>query len=203
MKTHIKSKTILSIFIILMAGMIGFAVIFKDTFIALLKNPVLQEHARFIHILSISLFFTNAVVGILWEKRSFVTENKEIILHTYNTVAFLDSIFSSPLIILSLLSGLSLSFQMGSLWQIGWLSVSFLLFILSGVIWVASDIPTQYKVKRLMSRISQDDQKLPRELVRILKLRWWISMAGVLPLLVVFILMVYKPYINVVVHWFN
>jgi uncharacterized membrane protein len=89
------------------------------------------------------------------------------------------------------------------LWQIGWLSVSFLLFLLSGMIWIVSDIPTQYKVKQLLSRLSEEDRHLPAELISLLKLRWWISMAGVLPLVVVFALMVYKPDITAVADWFR
>lgn len=186
-----------------MAGIIGVAVFFQDAFVALLKNPALLVHARFLHIAAISLFFANAILGIIWERRSLDSGSKEIILHTYNTVTFLDSLFSSPLIILSLLGGLSLSFNLGELWQIGWLSVSFLLFLLSGIIWVASDIPTQYKVKRLLSQLDPEDQRLPDELIRLLNLRWWISMAGVLPLIIVFALMVYKPDITAVAYWFR
>lgn len=203
MKKHISTKIILTVFIVIMLGMIGFAVFSKDAFVALLKHPALLRHARFLHIAAVSLFFSNAVVGIIWERRSLASGSKEIILHTYTTVTFLDSLFSSPLIILSLLGGLSLSFNVGELWQIGWLSVSFLLFILSGTIWVASDIPTQYKVKQLLSRLNPEDQDLPDELIRILKLRWWISMAGVLPLVAVFILMVYKPDMTAVADWFR
>lgn len=203
MEKYSKTKTILVIFLVVMTGMIGFAILAQEAFIALLKNPALLRHARFLHIAAIALFFANAVIGIIWERRSLDSGSKEIILHTYNTVTFLDSLFSSPLIILSLLSGLSLGFNLGELWQIGWLSVSFLLFLLSGIIWLASDIPTQYKVKRLMSQISQEDQLLPVELVKLLKLRWRISMAGVLPLVIVFVLMVYKPDITAVADWFR
>lgn len=203
MKKDVKTKTILAVFLVVMAGMTGFAIFFQETFIALLKNPDLLRHARFLHIAAISLFFANAVIGIIWERRSLDSGSKEIILHTYNTVTFLDSLFSSPLIILSLLGGLSLSFGLGELWQIGWLSVSFLLFLLSGMIWIASDIPTQYKVKQLLSQLSQEDQQLPAELIKLLKLRWWISLAGVFPLLIVFILMVYKPDITAVADWFR
>lgn len=203
MKKYVKTKNIMTLFIVFMAGMIGFAILFQDTFVALLKNSALYSHARFFHIAASSLFFANAVIGITWERRSLDSGSKEIIIHTYNTVTFLDSLFSSPLIILSLLGGLSLSFNLGELWDIGWLSISFLLFILSGIIWIASDIPTQYKVKRLMSQLRQEDQHLPDELVRLLKLRWWISMAGVLPLVIVFVLMVYKPDMTAVADWFR
>ncbi|MBW6462970.1 MAG: DUF2269 domain-containing protein [Firmicutes bacterium] len=196
-----KSKYALVGFLAIMAGMIGFAVLFQETFITLLKHPVMYSHARFLHIIAVTLFFANAVVGILWEQRSLASGSKEVILHTYNTVAFLDSHFSSPLIILSVLGGLSLSFNTGELWQIGWLSVSFLLFILSGIFWTASDIPTQYKIKQLMSSLKPEDQTLPDELIRLLKMRLWISLAGVVPLLIIFILMVYKPEITAVAEW--
>ena len=196
-----KTKYVLVGFLAIMAGMIGFAIVFQEAFIALLKHPAMYSHARFLHIAAVTLFFANAVVGILWEQRSLASGSKEVILHTYNTVAFLDSRFSSPLIILSVLGGLSLSFNIGDLWQIGWLSVSFLLFLLSGIFWIVSDIPTQYKIKQLISSLKPGDQTLPDELIRLLKLRLWISMAGVVPLVIVFILMVYKPEITAVADW--
>ncbi len=184
-----------------MAGMIGAAILFPDSFIALMKHPALYSHARFLHIVAATLFFANAVVGMLWEQRSLASGSKEVILHTYNTVASLDARLSSPLIILSVLGGLSLSVHMGDLWQIGWLSVGLLLFLLSGTLWLVTDIPTQHKIKRLVSSLRAEDQTLPDELVRLLRMRWWISMAGVVPLVIVFILMVYKPEIRAVADW--
>jgi uncharacterized membrane protein len=86
------------------------------------------------------------------------------------------------------------SFMMGDLWSIGWLSAGFILFLLSGALWVLSDIPTQYKVKRLMAALDPADPALPEELIKLLKLRWKIGLAGVAPLVVVFALMIYKPF---------
>ncbi len=197
----VKTRHVLFGFLAIMAGMIGAAILFPEAFIALLKHPALYSHARFVHIAAATLFFANAVVGMLWEQRSLASGSKEVILQTYNTVALLDARFSSPLIILSVLGGLSLSVHMGDLWQIGWLSVGFLLFLLSGTFWLVSDIPTQYRIKQFISSLRTEDQTLPDELVRLLKLRWWISMAGVVPLVIVFILMVYKPEITAVADW--
>ena len=188
-----KTKYVLFGFLALMAGMIAFALFFQVQFIALLNQPSLHSHAHFVHIAAATLFFANALVGMIWEKRSLTASSKEAILHTYNTVAWIDARFSSPLIILSLISGLMLAFIMGDLWQIGWLSTGFVLFMLSGVFWIVSDIPTQYKVKRLMAGLDAADKALPEELIRLLKLRWWISLGGVAPLVAVFVLMVYKP----------
>lgn len=188
-----KTKHILRLLLAIMSGMIVFAIFFKKEFISLLNQPALSSHVLFVHIAATTMFFANAVVGMLWERQSLVSGKKEVILHTYSTVTWLDARLSSPLIIISITSGLMLSFVMGDLWQIGWLSLSFILFMLSGLFWVVSDIPTQYKVKTLMSRLDPADSSLPEELIRLLKLRWWISLAGVVPLVIVFVLMVYKP----------
>jgi len=198
-----KTKFILSVSLTIMAGLIAFALFFREEFIAVLNRPALYSHALFVHITAASLFFANAVIGMLWEMRSLASGRKEVILHTYATVAWLDARFSSPLIVLSLVTGLSLSFMMGELWEIGWLSLGFVLFLLSGLIWIASDIPTQYKVKRLMANLDPGDPALPEELLRLLKLRWRIGLAGVAPLMVVFILMVYKPDIPTLVSLFR
>lgn len=188
-----KTKFVLFGSLAIMSGMIIFAVFFQAEFIALLNRPALYSHALFVHIVAVTLFFANAVLGMIWESRSLASGRKDVILHTYSTVAWLDARLSSPLIILSVVAGLMLGFIMGDLWQIGWLSTGFILFLLSGVVWVLSDIPTQYKVKRLMAALDPSDGTLPAELTRLLKLRWWISLAGVAPLVVVFALMVYKP----------
>lgn len=198
-----KTKYVLFGFLGLMAGLIAFALFFHGQFVALLNQPSLRGHALFVHIAAATLFFANAVVGMIWEKRSLASGRKEVILHTYNSVAWIDARFSSPLIVFSLISGLMLSVMMGDLWQVGWLSAAFVLFMLSGLFWVVSDIPTQYKVKRLMASLDAADQALPEELVRLLKLRWWISLAGVTPLAAVFALMVYKPDFPAIVSLFR
>lgn len=188
-----KTKHVLYLFLGLMAVLIVVAALNKDAFMAALNRPELYGHARFVHIAAATLFFANAAVGMLWERRALVSGSKTAILHTYETVAWLDARLSSPLIVLSLVAGLMMAAAAGDIWELGWLSWAFALFIFSGAFWVLSDIPTQYKVKRLMAALDPADPALPDELVRLLKLRWWISLAGVAPLIVVFALMVYKP----------
>lgn len=203
MKKYYFTKIILMVMLALMAAMILGAVFCKDAFISLMLRPVIQNHARMMHIAAATIFFANAVVGMIWERKSLASGSKEIVLFTFRTVTFLDSLLSAPLILLTVVGGLSLSFRLGELMQIGWLSVSFVLFLLSGLVWVISDIPTQYRVKRLIAAMQPEDQTLPAELVRVLKLRWWIGIAGVLPLIVVFFLMVYKPDMTALADWFR
>lgn len=198
-----KTKHVLLGFLVLMAVMILLAVIFPVEFRRVLNQPALHGHALFVHVAAATLFFANAVVGMLWELASLRSGRKEVILHTYATVSRLDARFSSPLIILSVVAGLALSMIMGDMWSVGWLSLGFLLFLLSGVVWIASDIPTQYRVKKLVAGLDPGDETLPAELTRLLRMRLWVSLAGVLPLVIVFALMVYKPEILPVSRWFR
>ena len=108
----------------------------------------------------------------------------------------------TPMILISVVTGIMLSMILGNMWQIGWLSLSFLLFIFSGLVWGASDIPAQYKIKKLITKLESGAHQIPEGLIRLLKIRLWISIAGVLPLVVVFFLMVYKPQIEPVSQWF-
>jgi uncharacterized membrane protein len=203
MKKYPRIRIPMIVSLVIMAAMIIAAVFFKDPFIWLMKRPEIWINARFLHIAAATIFFSNAVIGMIWERRSLASGNKEIILYSYNTVTALDALLSAPLIILSLVGGLSLSFRLGELMQIGWLSFSFILFLFSGIVWVISDIPTQYKAKQLITHISPDDKSIPAELIRVMKLRLWIGIAGVLPLVAAFILMVYKPVMPAVANWFR
>jgi hypothetical protein len=54
-----------------------------------------------------------------------------------------------------------------------------------------------------MAELEPGTEELPAELVRLLKLRWWISLGGVVPLVVVFVLMVYQPDIPAPASWFR
>lgn len=184
------------IFLVLMLSLIISAVLFYEDITKFLYRPHLYSHLLFLHIFSVTLFFGNAVAGMLWEFRSLRSEDGRVIFHTYKTVAWLDARFSSPLIILSVISGIMLSIMAGDIWQIGWLSLSFFLFIFSGAVWVISDIPTQYKIKELSKDIDPEHPVYPPELMRVLKMRLWISLLGVIPLIIVFFLMVYKPEIT-------
>ena len=199
----VKTKRVLVFFLLIMLGMVVFALVFPDRVEELLDRPSLYRHVLFVHIVAATLFFANAVIGILWEYRSLASRRPAVILYTYDTVAWLDARFSSPMIVITVIAGIMMSTILGDMWQIGWLSLAFLLFVVSGVVWVGVDIPTQYRIKKLIAEVDPGAEALPRELMRLLTLRLWISMAGVIPLVAVFVLMVYKPEITPVAQWFG
>lgn len=177
----------------IMGVLIILGIVIPDTLMSFFRKPALYPHALFFHIISVSLFFAHAVFGIVWEARSLASQNPVIILHTYRTVTWLDALISSPLIIASVLTGIMLTASFGNIWQTGWLSYSFIIFLFSGLIWIVLDIPTQYRIKHLIKEVTPDSSGLPQDLQTLLGKRLRISLLGTVPLLVVFILMIYKP----------
>jgi uncharacterized membrane protein len=196
------SKIILYFFLAIMAIMIIAAIVFPSALDGFINRPGMGRHLLFIHVVAVTIFFANALIGILWEMRSLASGKKDIILHTYETVSWLDARFSSPMIIISLIGGILLSIRMGNIWEIGWLAWGFILFVLSGVVWVISDIPSQYKIKARLEKVDPAAETLPDEVMGLLRTRLWISLAGVLPLAAVFYLMIYKPEITAPASWF-
>ena len=196
------SKKIMGLFLGLMAGMLILAILFPSQAEDFLDRPELYQHALFVHIVAVTLFFGNAVIGILWELRALDSDRADAILHTYNTVTWLDARFSTPMLVLGLLAGIMLSVILGDMWQIGWLALSFILFLFSGLVWVISDIPTQYRIKKLIAEVDPAAETLPDELMHLLKIRLWVSLVDVIPLVVIFFLMVYKPQIPPIMQWF-
>ena len=155
------------------------------------------------HVLSVSLFLGNVVIGTLWETRSLLSKRAEIIRYTYETVAWLDAVFTAPLILLVVVSGLMLGTIAGGVFTLAWLVIAFATFALSGLVWLAFDIPTQYLVKRLFREAPAEAAELPTPLLSVLRFRIFLNAGAVVSLLVVLFLMVHKPELPAVQRWLS
>ena len=201
METVLTTKRILIFNVSIMGVLILAALVAPGPFTALLTRPEFYLHAKFIHIVSVTLFFANTVIGTLWEVRSLYSGRAVIIEHTYQTVRWLDAVFTAPLIICGVVSGIMLGTILGGIWSMGWLSLAFLLFLLSGLVWLVADLPSQHQVKRLFELMPPGSERLTPELTRLLWRRMGINFLGFAPLLVIFFLMVHKPELPALSTW--
>ncbi len=173
--------------------LIAFVQFFPDTFFRQMGHFTSYAHIKFIHILTVTLFFGNAVIGTLWEFRALLSKRAEIIRYTYETVTWLDAVFTAPLILCAATSGIMLAHLYGGIWTIGWISYSLSAFLLSGIFWLAADIPTQYKIRKALQIESETSDLFSPSLLRLFWLRMGINLISLIPLLFVFYLMVHKP----------
>jgi uncharacterized membrane protein len=185
-----------------MAGLMTYGLIFPVSFKALFTHPELHLYAKFFHILSVTLVFANAVIGTLWEARGLFSNRVEVVRYTYETVTWMDSVFTAPLVLVAVFTGILMATNLGGVWTVGWLSVAFVIFVGAGLFWVALDIPTQYGVNRLFSALKENSQTLPLQIKKLLWFRLGVNLFSLFPLLLIFFLMIFKPEIEPIQNWF-
>ena len=146
-----------------------------------------------IHILSGVVLVGNLITSAFWKVRADQTSNLETISSTCRGLARADCMFTIPGIVVLLATGILLVALTG--WQRFeqfWLGLSFLLLIVTIVIWFAALLPLQ----RRMVRLSQEGLargELDPAYAR--TSRRWSMVGGIATLLVVIILflMVLRP----------
>ncbi|MBD2847237.1 DUF2269 domain-containing protein [Paenibacillus sp. IB182496] len=147
-----------------------------------------------IHLLGVVLFIGNASTAAYWKITAVRSGDVRLLAHTVRRVMTADYVFTIPGLALVVASGSVLAVQEGyALDQLSWLTVSLLLFIATGLLWVSVLMPCQ----RAMIRESDDSiaQGRPNAAFRRASLRWDVFgiLATVLPLAVMY-LMVAKPF---------
>lgn len=184
---------ILSAYLILMGLLIVFGLFFPQSFLASFQHPDFYLPVKLIHVVSASLLFGNTVIGTLWELRSLKSRRLSVIKTTYQTVVWLDAVFTAPVILSVVLSGISLGTMRGGVWTMGWLSIAFCIFLAAGSVWIAVDIPSQYRIHRICQSTPDTEEIIPPKLCWWLKLRVWVNSLSIFPFLIIYYLMVQKP----------
>ncbi|NBY20304.1 DUF2269 family protein [bacterium] len=198
-----KASLSLKISLCAMASLILFGLIFPTTFKNLFSHPEVHLYAKFFHVLSVTTVFANALIGTLWETRGLLSRKAPVIRYTYQTVTWLDSVLTAPLILIAVVSGVLMATNLGGVWTIGWLSVAFVTFLFSGLIWVVLDIPTQYRVNRLFKGLDEKKDVLPSQVMGLLWFRLGVNIFSLFPLIAIFVLMIFKPELKPIGEWFR
>ena len=146
-----------------------------------------------LHILAAVVFVGNIITAAFWKTRADRSGNLETIAITARSLLQADYIFTAPGIVVLLVTGI---------WMVGlrdwagfqepWLGGSFVLLIITGIIWLVVLLPQQRRMVRLAQEGADAGELSPdyRSASRI-----WSMFGGVatlLPVLILF-LMVFKP----------
>ena len=146
-----------------------------------------------LHILAAVVFVGNIITAAFWKTRADRSGNLETIAITARSLLPADYIFTAPGIVVLLATGI---------WMVGlrdwagfqepWLGGSFVLLIITGIIWLVVLLPQQRRMVRLAQEGADAGELSPdyRSASRI-----WSMFGGVatlLPVLILF-LMVFKP----------
>ena len=146
-----------------------------------------------LHILAAVVFVGNIITGAFWKVRADRSGNLETIAMTSRSIIHADYAFTTPGIVVLVITGVWMTSMTGwDRFQQPWLGTSFVLLVVTGIIWLAILMPQQQRMARLAQEaltsgtLGDEYQKVSR--------RWAMfgGIATLIPVVILF-LMVLKP----------
>jgi uncharacterized membrane protein len=148
---------------------------------------------KFMHVLGVILFLGNVVTAAFWKLRADYGRDYKQLHKAAKNVLLADYVFTAPGIVILAVFGHLAAQELGNpIWSTGWLALSYVLFIVSVVIWLFVLVPAQVKMVRY-SKIAAETGAMPAA-----NKRWTIvwnifgSFNTLLPFVIVY-LMIVKP----------
>lgn len=145
----------------------------------------MNESLKIIHVLCACLFLGNVIVSGIWAAMAERTRNHDIIKFSNQLVLITDLLFTASGAIGVVVTGHLMAGRFGDSAGHSWITWSYALFGLSGLIWVAVLLPIQLKQRALLRTTTQITAEY-RQLSRV----WQMSgaVATVLPLPILYLM---------------
>lgn len=145
----------------------------------------MNSSLKIIHLLCACLFLGNVVVSGVWAALAERTRNHEIVKFANHLVLVTDCLFTATGAIGVVVTGHFMATRFGGDTAHGWLTWSYMLFGLSGLIWAFVLVPIQLKQRTLL----RQHNFITADYLRLSKV-WQISgaVATVVPLPIVYLM---------------
>jgi uncharacterized membrane protein len=109
-----------------------------------------------LHLIGVILFVGNIITAAFWKVRADLLKNPAIIYSTVKNVMLADYVFTIPGLVLIIVSGIVMAVQAEmDLSGLNWLTLSLILFAITGVIWLAILIPLQRGMIRHIAQCTE------------------------------------------------
>ena len=149
---------------------------------------------KLLHVIAVVAFLGNIITGLYWHAHAARTRDARLIAHAIDGIIRSDRIFTVPGVLLIVTTGLATA-MVGGFPILGtpWILWSLILFIVSGIAFVARVAPLQKQLLALV-RNQQDPASLDWERYQTVARRWelWGALALATPLGAL-VLMILKP----------
>jgi uncharacterized membrane protein len=97
-----------------------------------------------LHLIGVVLFVGNIITAAFWKVRADLSKNPVIIHNTVKNVMLADHVFTLPGLVLIIVSGMVMAVRSEMpMLGLNWLTLSQILFSITGIIWLAVLIPLQ------------------------------------------------------------
>lgn len=143
----------------------------------------------FLHVAGAVLLLGNIVTAAFWKIRAERTGNPVLIHHAVKNVMLADYAFTIPGLVLLVVSGGLMAERAGYSWAgFNWLTLSLLLFLLTGVLWLGALLPLQRGMIRLSAR-AMESGKMDKAFRRLSR-TWDVvgTIAALLPVVILYLM---------------
>lgn len=139
-----------------------------------------------LHIVGACLFVGNIIVSAFWKALADRTHSLAVVRFATRLVNVTDAVFTGVGVTLLLVTGHLLAEHYGGVLAQPWIVWSYVLFAISGVLWLVILVPLQLKQARIL-RAAQD--AIPREYARLARL-WSLTgtIATIVPLPAIYLM---------------
>jgi uncharacterized membrane protein len=145
---------------------------------------------KLIHILSATLLFGTGLGTAFFMLRAYRIGNRDAMRGTAESVVLADWFFTTPAVIVQFFTGLWLTQRLHIAWNSVWLGIVIALFIVVGACWLPV-VWIQIRVRNMLRSGANADDCRPL-------MRTWIALGvpAFVSVVVIFGLMVYKPWLD-------
>lgn len=147
---------------------------------------------KWLHILSATILFGTGI-GIAFFK--WITDQKKDVrtIHLVSKHTVLaDWVFTTPTVILQLITGVALTYLAGYPIMSGWVFYSLCLYFFAGACWLPV-IWLQIRMYKLAKAADNDNTQLPQQYWEYARIWFWLGVPAFSALIFVYWLMVFKP----------
>lgn len=150
------------------------------------------SYLKLIHIISATILFGTGIGSAFYMFMANRKKDSNLIYFTVKNVVIADWVFTTPAIIIQLLSGMMLVKEQGYSFSENWLFLALCLYLFAGACWLPV-VWMQIKMRDIAKVSINNNSPLPK-LYWIMN-RWWILLGSLAfpSLVVVFYLMVFRP----------
>ncbi|XEC94234.1 DUF2269 family protein [Paenibacillus tarimensis] len=97
-----------------------------------------------LHLIGVVIFLGNIITAAFWKVRADLEKNPAVIHSAVKNVMLADIVFTLPGLILIIVSGIVMAVRAEMpMSGLNWLTISFILFAVTGIIWLAFLLPLQ------------------------------------------------------------
>jgi uncharacterized membrane protein len=152
------------------------------------------ELLRWAHIIGATVLFGTGAGIAFFMLMAQRTDRADIVAHVAGTVVIADFVFTASAVVFQPVTGLLLAWEMG--WQLseGWIVLSLLLYVITGIFWLPV-VWIQRRIRDLASEAASAGMPLPDEERRLYRIWFLCGFPAFASVMIILWLMVSKPVI--------